>query len=250
MNRTAAAIALVAASLALSACKEGQTSTTTATTTTSAASGAASGTAPANANALSSRVAATRDGVLIGDPNARLKIVEYASPTCPACAAFSTTGLEPLKREFIDNGKANLEIRPFIIHGPDPLIATILDCAGPERFLPLLENVYASHNELMTQIQAGVPGAQAAMSRPPAERMAAVTSAFGLDQFFAARGIPAERVRQCVSDQAKIERWVEATNRNMTKDNVPGTPTFLLNGELLQGVGDWASLREALNAAS
>ena len=248
MNRTAATLSLIAATFALTACKEGASNTTTTSTTTANASGGAAA-APAG-NALSSRVTATRDGVLIGDPNARLKIVEYASPTCPACAAFSTTGSEPLKREFIDTGRANLEIRPFVIHGPDPIIAAVLDCAGTDRFVPLLENVFASHEELMTNVQAGGAAAQAALSRPPAERMAAITSAFGIDRFFAARGIPADQVRQCVSDQAKIERWVEATNRNAQADGVPGTPTFLLNGELLQGVGTWDKLREALVAAS
>ncbi len=248
MNRTAATLSLIAATFALTACKEGASNTTTTSATTANASGGAAA-APAG-NALSSRVTATRDGFLIGDPNARLKVVEFASPTCSHCAEFSMQGSEPFKREFIDTGKASWEIRPFALNGPDMLIATVVDCVGPQRGVALLENIFASQGELIEGLQAGGANAQAAMARPEGERMAALASALGIDRFFAARGIPAQQVNQCLSDQAKVERWQEATSRGAQQYQIQGTPTFVLDGETLQGVGTWDKLREALVAAS
>lgn len=196
-------------------------------------------------------VRATQDGFVMGNPDAPLKLIEFASPTCSHCAEFSRTGAAALKSEFVDSGRVSLEIRPFLINPlQDSMIAATLTCAGTDRFFPLLENVYASQEELFGGFQnADEAAVQAAANLPPDQRFGSVANAIGISTFFAARGIPAEETARCLSNPAAIEKFNESTQRNSTEFEISGTPTFVLNGEVLEGAGTWEALRERLMAA-
>ena len=196
-------------------------------------------------------VTATQDGFVMGNPDAPLKLIEFGSPTCSHCAEFSNEGSEALKSEFVNSGRVSLEFRPFLINAlQDSLIASVLSCQPPERFFPLLENVYASQEQLF----AGFSGAdqaavQSAAALPAAQRMSAVAKEVGLESFFAARGIPASDLQTCLADLPKIEKWGESTQRNAAEFEVTGTPTFVLNGQVLNNAGTWDVVRERLEAA-
>lgn len=235
-----------AAALTLSACGSGSESGN--------AAGAASGEPVANVAApagqrWSQMVRATEAGFVMGNPDAPLKLVEYASPTCGHCAQFSTESSEQLKGEMIDSGRVSLEVRPFMLNATDVILATLVSCAGPERFFPLLENLYSSHNELIAGAQGATEeAAQAAMSRPAGERLAALGSVQGIDRFMAARGIAPADYNRCLADPEAPERWARLTQQHTTEAEIAGTPTFFLNGTLLEG-NTWTAIREALQAA-
>lgn len=219
-----------------------------------AAAGAASGEAIAKIEApagqrWSQMVRATDAGFVMGNPDAPLKLVEYASPTCGHCAQFSTESSAELKGEMVDSGRVSVEIRPFMLNATDVILATLISCSGPERFFPLLENLYSSHNELIAGAQgASESAAQAAMQRPASERLAALGSVQGIDRFMAARGIAPADYNRCLADPAAPERWARLTQQHSTEAEVTGTPTFFLNGTLVEG-NTWAAIRERLQAA-
>jgi protein-disulfide isomerase len=198
-------------------------------------------------------VSATDAGFIMGNPDAPIKLVEYASPTCGHCAAFSVASSEVLKNEMINSGRVSLELRPFMLNPADVVLATVAACAGPDRFFPLMENMYSSHDELVGALQgADQTAAQAAMQAAPAERMAALGRAMGLDQFFAARGVTPADYNRCLADPAAPERWARLTATHSSEGEVTGTPSFDLNGEritLPPGVEPWDHVREQLQAA-
>ncbi len=202
--------------------------------------------APAG-QAWSTTVRATQDGFVMGNPDAPLKLIEFASPTCSHCATFSKTGAEALKTEFIDSGRVSLEIRPFMLNPMDLPIATIASCGGTERFFPLLENIYASQEEMLTGIQAADQAA--AQSALQSQNFPGFARAIGLESFFAARGVAAADINTCLSDAAKVTRWQESTERNAAEFEVASTPSFVLNGQMLNDVHDWEAVRSALTAA-
>lgn len=195
----------------------------------------------------SSVVTATQDGFVMGNPDAPLKLIEFASPTCSHCAEFSRTGSEALKSEFVDSGRVSLEIRPFMLNAMDLPIASIANCAGAARFFPLLENVYATQEELIQGIQSADQAA--AQSALQSQNFPAFARAIKLDTFFAARGMAASDIDTCLSDTAKVTRWQESTQRNAEQFEVTGTPTFVLNGQVLNNAGTWEVVRERLEAA-
>ncbi len=203
-------------------------------------------TAPAG-QAWSTTVRATQDGFVMGNPDAPLKLIEFASPTCSHCATFSNESHSALQSEFIDSGRVSLEIRPFMLNPMDLPIATIASCGGTERFFPLLENIYASQEELLTGIQAA--DQSAAQSALQSQNFPAFARAIGLESFFAARGMAAADINTCLSDAAKVTRWQDSTTRNGAEFEITGTPTFVLNGQVLANAGTWEAVRERLTAA-
>lgn len=193
--------------------------------------------------------AATADGMLIGNPDAPLKLVEFASFTCSHCAEFSKTSHEELKRDFIDTGRVSLEIRPFIRDPLDLMVATTAICAGPDRFFPLAENVFASQEQLFAGAQAAPQAAQSIGSLPENQRFASLARAWKLNDFFAARGIPADELDRCLGDIAAINKRTEVTDRNAKQYEITGTPTFLLNGAVAEDVAEWPKMRDQLRAS-
>lgn len=195
----------------------------------------------------STTVRETPDGFVMGNPDAPLKLIEFASPTCGHCATFSTTGSAALKSEFVDSGRVSLEIRPFALNPMDLPIATIASCGGTARFFPLLDNIYANQAQMLEGIQTGdQAAAQAALQ---SQDFRGFARAIGLDSFFAARGMAAADIDTCLADPAKVVRWQETTERNAAEFEVTGTPTFVLNGSVLPNTNTWEAVREALTAA-
>jgi protein-disulfide isomerase len=96
-NRRRVSIAMGGAlALALAAC--GEQASDPATTT---AEPVAAVPAPAGTSWRDTVTVTDSDGYLIGNPDAPIKLIEYASLTCPACAAFAAEGAEPLKEKYV-----------------------------------------------------------------------------------------------------------------------------------------------------
>ena len=65
-----------------------------------------------------------------GDPNAKVTFIEYASPTCPHCALFSNTVLEPFKEKYVKTGKVKFILRPFARNTMDAAIFMLAEAAA------------------------------------------------------------------------------------------------------------------------
>jgi protein-disulfide isomerase len=71
-----------------------------------------------------------------------------------------------------------------------------------------------------------------------------------MDEFFRQRGMPESRINACLSDQAGLERLVGITQKaNADMPNFPGTPTFVINGEMVENASSWALLEPRLREA-
>jgi protein-disulfide isomerase len=198
-------------------------------------------------------VRATDAGFLLGNPDAPLKLVEYASPTCSHCADFSIASSEELKGEMVASGRVSLEIRPFMLNSTDVILATVMACGTPDRFFPLLENIYSSREELIAGAQgASEADARAAAEGPVNERLAAMGRVQGIDRFMAARGITPADYNRCLANNAAAERWAQLTQTHSTTGQVTGTPSFDLNGTRVvipAGQEVWPYIRDRLRAA-
>ena len=219
-----------------------------------AAGGAASGepiakvAAPAG-QVWSRVVRATDEGFVMGNPDAPLKLVEYGSFTCGACAMFSQQSHSELASEFVDSGRVSFELRPYVRDPLDLMLAATAICAGPDRFFPLAENMFAGQADAMAGAQAAPNAAQNIAALPEAERFPSLARAWRVDQFFAARGIPAAEVSACVADTEALARREAVVREANERYEIPGTPTFLLNGTMIEGVTGWDALKERLQAA-
>jgi protein-disulfide isomerase len=187
-------------------------------------------------------------GYMIGNPDAPLKLVEYASHTCSHCAEFSQTGKPPLKDKYVASGVVSFEQRETFLNPYDVVIAGLTQCGAKEQMQPLSDQVWANLPAVFQGLQSNPQAVEAAGQLPINQRFAAIAEVTGLIEFFAARGLSADQARTCLTDAAKIETMVKTVEANNTKDKVTGTPTFLLNGKRVEGA-TWDVIEPALQRA-
>ena len=190
-----------------------------------------------------------RNGYLVGNPDAPIKLVEYGSLTCPACAAFSQAASEPLMTEYIDSGRVSFEFRSFAIHGPIDLALTrLIECGTPEQAVPLADQVWANLPALLQPVQERSQQLEQAIALPEDQRFVAFAETAGLLDFFAARGVSRDQARTCLADAGRMSELAEYSQSYGTQDNIQGTPTFLLNGTQIEA-NNWTAVEAALQRA-
>ncbi len=187
-------------------------------------------------------------GYMIGNPNAPLKLVEYASHTCGACANFAKTGKQPLKDKYVASGVVSFEQRETFLNSFDVVIAGLTQCGTKEQMQPLSDQVWQNLPDVFQGLQSNPQAIEAANALPLNQRFVATAQATGLIEFFAARGLSADQARTCLADATKIEGLVKQVEANNAKDKVSGTPTFFLNGRKIEGT-TWDVLEPALQRA-
>ena len=187
-------------------------------------------------------------GYVVGNPDAPLKLVEFASHTCGACANFSVTGKPTLKEKYIASGVVSFEQREIFLNSYDLVLAGLVQCGAKEQMQPLSDEVWANLNQVLTALQSNPEAMQAADQLPLDQKFARIAEVGGLLDFFAARGLSADQGRACLSDQAKIENLVKTVETQAKENNITATPTFLLNGKRLD-VTQWAQLEPLLQRA-
>lgn len=209
----------------------------------------------ANAQADTSRnwaevVAETPEGgFVMGNPDAPVKVVEYASFTCSHCADFSQAAFEPLTEEYVSRGLVSFEIRNFVRDPFDASAAILSRCNGVEPYFQITERLFANQEAMIAAVQSADQAAlQQVASLPPEQRFGRMAEAAGLVDFVGGLGIPAPRAQQCLADVAAVEEIERVNSAAIEQHGLTGTPTFLINGEVDRTVYDWPTLKARLDA--
>jgi protein-disulfide isomerase len=250
VTKQALSIGAAALALALAACGGGDGNSTNLSSATGSNSAPLPQIAAPNNGDWTETVTMTdRGGFLMGNPNAPVKLLEYASITCPHCAEFSEQAGPTLRDRYVRSGQVSWEYRPYMIFPTDPGIFMLLRCLGPQAFFRVSDQLYADHANWAARLQS-MPAAEAEalQTQPPAQQAAALLRATQLDQFFRQRGLPEARMNACLNDANNLQQLGEITRRASAEDGVSGTPTFFINGERKEA-GNWAQLEPLLRAA-
>ncbi|MEO0463761.1 MAG: thioredoxin domain-containing protein [Pseudomonadota bacterium] len=188
------------------------------------------------------------EGYILGNPDAPLKLVEYASHTCGACANFSVTGKPSLKDDYVSTGVVSFEQREVFLQPTDVAIATLARCGAKEQYQTLSDEVWRNLNQVFQALQANQAALQAVDQLPKEERMERIADVGGLIDFFAARGLSADLARTCLRDADKMEAMIEAVEAKNKEIGITGTPTFTLNGRKVDAL-QWPDLEPILQRA-
>ena len=205
--------------------------------------------APAGTEWTTTVVETPDGGMQMGNPNAPIKLVEYGSMSCSHCAAFSAESSEALKAKYVSTGKVSYELRNYV-RDPMDLTATLLArCGGPGPFFPLAEQLFADQANWFEKLKTVAPAEQQAMAAlSPAGQMAKYATLLGLDNFVRQRGISAEKANACLASQSESDKLVKMRDRANNEFNLQGTPTFLINGQVIPDTGTWEALETKLKA--
>jgi protein-disulfide isomerase len=206
--------------------------------------------APPQGGDWSKMVSATPEGgFLMGNPNAAVKLIEYGSMTCPHCAEFDEAGLTPLIDNYVKKGMVSLEFRNFVRDQIDLAASLIARCGGPDRFYPLTRAMYADQAVWVQKAIEQPEKQQALTTLPPEKIFVEAANLAGLQQWAAQRGLPSAQANTCLANQAEVNRLVQMQSDAVSTYNVPGTPSFVINGKLVENSANWASLEPKLREA-
>jgi protein-disulfide isomerase len=194
----------------------------------------------------------TAAGFMMGNPNAKVKLVEIGSLSCPHCQKFEEEGAPILVDKYVKTGQVSWEFRPYVIHGPiDMATNLLLRCNGPKTFFPLVQALYSDQATLLNKIEA-VPQdkIEQIQNLPPTQVFTAMANIMGLQDWFAARGMAQAKANQCLSDEKRIDQEVQLTSDVTTQfPDFVGTPSFVINGKLLDKTASWETLKPQLDEA-
>jgi protein-disulfide isomerase len=186
-------------------------------------------------NGASSGGGVSEDDVVLGQANAPVTLIEYASATCPHCAHFHETVWEQLKTNYIDTGKVRFVYREY----PTPPAAVavaafqVARCGGanPDQYFARLGEVYRQQQAMFAS--GTIEGIR--------QKLIEIGTNSNLSE---------AQVLQCVGDETGAERArrIQEASREF---NITGTPTLILNGRKLETADavTWEGLSREIEAA-
>ena len=186
---------------------------------------------------MSARPTLWPDDMTLGNPKAKIVVVEYASLSCPHCARFHNEVFPQFRKQFIDTGKVQFVYREFITSPPEVAVASavVARCAGKDGYFKVVEGVFASQEEIYRV--GTISGLRTVLVREGGKA-----------------GLTKAQVEACLNDTDLYAAIDARVDRGAEEDKVRGTPTFFVNGKEVtpgaaNGEMDLASLAAAIKAA-
>jgi protein-disulfide isomerase len=167
----------------------------------------------------------------MGNPAAKVKVVEYASASCPHCARFNNNVFPGFKAKYIDTGKAYYTFKEYLTPPENVAAAGFLvaRCAGKDKYFTVLDAIFHSQTEMF----------QTGDFRGVLLRIAE------------ASGLTEQQFNACLNDDAAMKALNDRVTRAIQQDKVTGTPTFFFNGKkVAEGEVSEAQLDQAFNEAA
>lgn len=167
----------------------------------------------------------------LGNPDADVTVIEYASFTCPHCARFHEGAFKQLKADFIDTGKINFIYREVFFDRPGLWAAIVARCGeGAEnRFFGIADMVYQQQGTWARQ-------------ENPADMVES------LRKFGKTAGLTDGQLDQCFTDGPRAEamyaRWLQQSEA----DGIDSTPSFVINGQKYSNM-DYDKMKELIEDA-
>jgi protein-disulfide isomerase len=149
--------------------------------------------------------------VTMGDPNAKVTIVEYASLMCPYCRNFFKQDFPRLKANYIDTGKVKYIYRDYPLHGSiDVLLASVARCGGPDKYYTMIGDIFGAQGDIEDAAPKGTAGPL-------------------IDQIAKKNGISHDQARTCIDFQPALKASIQKSNDEAVKRGVHQTPTLYVN---------------------
>jgi protein-disulfide isomerase len=176
--------------------------------------------------------------VVLGDPNAKVELIEYAALTCHVCRDFAKQVFPRLKSAYIDTGKIKYIYRDYPLEaGPDGkasdgfgvVLASVARCKGKEHFYDIVDSVFGVQGDLLDAAREG--------------------NALPLVADIATRhGMTIDEMRTCIDHQPELRASIKKSRDDGSdKYKITGTPTIIINEEKIED-HSWENLSKVIDA--
>jgi protein-disulfide isomerase len=164
----------------------------------------------------------------LGSANAPVTITEFASMSCPHCAAFEQNVFPMIRSKYIDTGKVRYVFREFpldIKAAAASMVARCMAGGDAEKFFSAIDVMFKQQDQLMTDTQESLKriGGQAGMS--------------------------GDAVEACVKNQATLDKLSADEKFANETLKVDATPSFFINGEMSKGAMSFEEMEQKIKAA-
>ena len=176
--------------------------------------------------------AASADDMSLGDPNAKVTVVEYASVGCPVCAKWDREVWPAFKAKYVDTKKVRFVYREMLVGaGPEVAVAAsgflLARCAGPDKYFTVLDAIYGDQQQAF---------------QTPRDTLLNIARSAGMTE---------AQFNTCINDEKAILALNDRVERHVKNDHVDSTPTFVVNGKTLTpGFHELADLDAAIAEAA
>ena len=189
-------------------------------------------------------------GVLMGNPDAPVKLLEFGSLTCPHCRAFHEAGVPAIRARWLAAGQISYEYRPFSLNGADLMAGLLVQCQPAREAWAFIDRAYARQDDLMRGFTAIPAAERTRIQALPADSQGPAMAVAGkLPEFAAAAGISRARYDACLAALPGRDKLLAIRADAVQNYNLQGTPSFVINGRMQTGVFDWDALEPLLTAA-
>lgn len=158
---------------------------------------------------------------VLGESSAPVTIIEFSDFECSYCARYANTTFYQLKKEYVDSGKAKIVFKnfPLPFHKDAKIAAQAGECAFLQgKFWEYKETLFKNQKNLSVQ---------------------------DLKKYAVDLGLDAEKFNKCL-DTGETRKEVEQDLQEGKEANIDGTPSFLINGELLVGAQPFSAFQEVI----
>jgi len=193
----------------------------------------------------------TAAGYMMGNPKAKVRLLEIGALTCPHCREFDEKGVPTLVDKYVKSGQVSWEFRTYLLNGFDIPAVLIARCNGAKTYFPLVRAMYKDQSQWVGKIQAAPPAQlEQLQNLPKNQQFVAMAKIAGLQDWAAARGVPLAKSQQCLTDEKKIDQIVQLSGDVSNEyPDFQGTPSFVLNGTMIKDTATWDKLQPALDSA-
>lgn len=171
------------------------------------------------------------DDASLGDPKARVRVVEYASVACPVCGRWYRDNFATFKAKYIDTGAVYYTFREMLVgDATEQSMAAagflMARCAGRQKYFAIVDAIFQKQDEIYADPRGG------------------------LLKIATANGLSESQFTECISDSAALSALNGRVQNYVTTDHVDATPTFVVNGmAMVAGYHTLAELGAAIAAA-
>ena len=164
----------------------------------------------------------------LGPANASVTVTEYASMTCPHCAAFNENVFPKIKSEYIDSGKVRYVFREFPLDIKAAAGSMLARCIAKDdagKYFAVVDMLFKQQNDWVV--------------KNTTETLTRIGKQAGLSQ---------QAVEDCLKDQALLDKIAADQKFASEVLKVNSTPTFFLNGEIIRGETSFAEFDKRIKA--
>ena len=161
----------------------------------------------------------------LGSDDAPVKVVEYASMTCPYCAIFHIKTLPQFKKDYIDTGKVQLYLREFPFDPRSTAAFMLSKCVGPKRYFAMVDLLFQQQDVWAT----------ASNPEPELLRLSRLA------------GLSEEDFYSCLKNQELLDNINEVRVKGADTYGVQSTPSFFINGKIHTGALSYKELTEIID---